>query len=118
MGYYGVCGCYQDIKAELRVSDGSIFTTLELVKTGERIQVTFNPMQAKLLGEMLAVTARNIRIGDISALINGDMQVSVEYDNKEDKKNGRDNEGYITDNNGGNSSNSGQGQKVVRIPAA
>lgn len=118
MGYYSVCGCYQDINAELGVSDGCVFTTLELAKTGEKIQVTLNPMQAKLLGEMLAATARNIRVGDIPALINGDMQVSVKYDNKEAKKNGRDNEGYITGNTGGNSSNSGQGQEVVRIPAA
>lgn len=118
MGYYGICGSYNDIDAEVRVSDGNIYTTLVLAKTGERIHVTLNPLQAKLLGEMLAAIARGVPVGVMDEFINGDMQISVECDYKEDKKNEQNNNDYIAGNHGRDPGDYWQGQEIAQVPAA
>ena len=120
MGYYSTCACYEDIIGNLRLNEGSIYMTLTLPAHDENIQVTLNAMQAKQLGDMLALAAGSIQLAKVNNGLLGDIHLNIEDDNalKGDNSHERDGKNDLTDCNGRYSDYPASRRETEAIPAA
>ena len=120
MGYYSTCACYEDIIGNLRLNEGSIYMTLTLPAHDENIQVTLNAMQAKQLGDMLALAAGSIQLAKVNNGLLGDIQLNIEDENtlKGDNSHERNGKNNLTDCNGRYSDYPASRRETEAIPAA
>ena len=78
---YSSCQAYDDISSIIRVSDDVLFLQIQDTKGNSAINLTLNPTQARMLGELLALTGEELEQRDYTDELFGNIKVDIIFDN-------------------------------------